>query len=749
MSELKNVYVFDAQTALFGANVTQDKEQIFFYDGQKLIDAPKNCIHVPIDNFIEYFSSSSYAYPEELNFDNMNFSEATINQIIQSLTSALEIVKEARLKEINAIILKELNDENVQEILYALLEYLDVNNFIYSQAPFELVYKLLEATRYLQIKETNAAEKSVNIAHKLYERVPKPQNSFYMIHLNYALSLLNNLDLSKVYFTSLANFKDIEQFDKDFILVKTLYNEENLGQYLEKFGEALFREEFWSQDILTQKRAIYKLYYLTAMHYPRGSTYKEIFHTLYKVFTSALEKGLDELVFYLYTPLVMSYNGVAQTQEELKYFNEVVEKPLEAFIKNSLIPKYKIKKNAKTINANKKIKVVFLQERLINYSIYKVLELLLKSLKNYPQEEYEFILYDLNFQEFGGSNPITVEKLKNLGITYVDLHKECVGNHDEFYSIIQKSLKVRRKIIKDKVDILIGMHSRPEYNFLFTSRTCAKQIYWSHGNFEYDTTNIDLKITHSGALSKTNEYKTFHLPIALDDYNPAIDPVLLKQTRALYPQKSFILGSIGRLIKLDNEEYIKTVATIMKRHPETIYLACGDGDSSNIKLLLKKFGIEDRFYFTGRVDANLYGNIIDLWLTPFPYGGGSALQEYMYKGKPYIIFSSLFQKNADIYASYNIPECLKEPNHHFVLKDIYTKEDIDSLQTKEYLFEENRYFPTYSGLPFVKNIEDYIAMAHLLINNQEIGKKIGEETLYKAKANENKRGAHTFLELLG
>jgi hypothetical protein len=748
LNKLVNVYVFDSQTALYAANNQENKNQIFFYDGQKLIDAPKNCIHVPIDNFIEYFRSSSHPYPEELNFDNMNFSEATISQIIESLTNALEIVKEARLKEINTIILKELNDKNAQEIVHTLLEYVDVNNFIYAEAPFELVYKLLEATRYLQTKEIKTPQKSLKITEKLYERIPKTQSSFCMIHLKYALSLLNGLNTSQEYFASLATFKDIEQLDKDFILIKTLYKDEKLREYLIGFGEALFREEFWNKDILSQKHAVYKLYYLTSIHYGRGSAYKEIFHILYKVFISALEKELDELIFYLYTPLMMSYNGVAQTQEELKYFNEVIEKPLETFIQNTLMPKYNIKKNTKSINTNKKIKVGFVQERFINYSIYNAFKRLIKSLKEYNSNQFEFIIYNLNFKEFGGSNPQTVKDLKKLGIAYVDLHKECVDSNDEFYSIVQKSLKVRRKIIKDKVDILIGMHSRPEYNFLFTSRTCAKQIYWSHGNFEYDIPGIDLKIAHSGALSHSDAYKIFHLPIELDEYNPPIDQTLLEKTRALYPTNSFVLGSIGRLIKLDNEEYIKTVATIMKRHPETIYLACGDGDSSNIKLLLKKFGIEDRFYFTGRIDANLYGNIIDLWLTPFPYGGGSALQEYMYKAKPYVIQSKLFQKNVDIYNSYNIVEALKEQNHPFVLRELYTQEDIENLKTKAYLFEENRFFQTYSGLPFVKDTHDYIGMASLLITNPQIAAKIGKETVYKAKANENKRGAHTFLELL-
>ncbi len=640
MNNNDNVYVFNPSVALEMAKQSDESEQIFFYDGEKLQNEPSNCIHVPIENFANYFLTSPYPYPQEINFDTMGFSADIQNTIIGQLSMALESVKTQRLQNINKLIETPTSQTNALDILQTFLEYIYVENLVNVNIPFVAIYKILETAKFLLKNKIALSQNNIAIIQKIVailEKNPQTKKHFYLFHLKYSLTLLQNkIETTQEYFDALAAFDELQQFENDFILVKTLFEESELEFYLTNLAKSIFTQEFIDKDILKQKHLIYKLYYLTSSHYPRGKAFKTIFQSLKNTFELAIENQLDELAFYLYTPLVFCSSGLAQTQEEFKEFNTQIEEPLEQFIKEVMIPKYKIKENTKQIN-NKKIKVGFVQERLINYSVYNVFKLLIKSLKEYNSDQFEFIVYDLNFKEFGGSNPQTVEDLKQLGITYVDLHKECIGNNnDEFYSIVKKSLLVRRKLIKDKIDILIGMHSRPEYNFLFTTRTAPKQIYWSHGNFEYRLQNIDQYISHFQPDAEYGFYKDFALAVDLEKYNPPIDPELIKNTRDLYPKESFVLGSIGRMIKIDDEEYIKSVAAIMKTNPNTIYLACGDGDTTNIVSLLKKYSIEKRFYFTGRIDAHLYGYIIDLWLTPFKLGGGEAFQEFIHKKKPFV-----------------------------------------------------------------------------------------------------------------
>ncbi|MEJ2373321.1 MAG: hypothetical protein P8Y16_05955, partial [Sulfurimonas sp.] len=100
MNNKDNVYVFNPSVALEMAKQSDESEQIFFYDGEKLQNEPNNCIHVPIENFANYFLTSPYPYPQEINFDTMGFSADIQNTIIGQLSMALESVKTQRLQNI-------------------------------------------------------------------------------------------------------------------------------------------------------------------------------------------------------------------------------------------------------------------------------------------------------------------------------------------------------------------------------------------------------------------------------------------------------------------------------------------------------------------------------------------------------------------------------------------------------------------------------------------------------------------------
>lgn len=83
---------------------------------------------------------------------------------------------------------------------------------------------------------------------------------------------------------------------------------------------------------------------------------------------------------------------------------------------------------------------------------------------------------------------------------------------------------IRDKIIRDEIDILIDFTgSNPLAEFLFVTRSAKKQIYWSHGNTEYDIKSIDLKVSH---FQPTSEYKIISVPMdntLQSPYRPAID----------------------------------------------------------------------------------------------------------------------------------------------------------------------------------------------------------------------------------
>ena len=741
---MANIYFFDPLTALetarkhqsINTNLQTTQELVCFYNGELFNDMPNNCISVPINDFYNYFFTTSHSLPQQINFDNQAFNDTTKQEITQSIINTLTQVKEARIQIIVKVLQAPLEASSSPAYIMVLLDYLQFIDIPPEAIEKEILHKLLNLVRFCINGHIELPEELLTKVNTLFvfiqNRYPQQlETDIKTMHLQYALfSLLTqNLQLN-VYFDNLLQLlNDLPSIINDYDLVTHVFEEPQLTDYLKRMKHALFDESFIKKDILNQKQIIYKFFFLTNLVYGRGEAYQEMYSMLYPYFQEAIKNELDELAFYLYTPLLMSWNGTAQTQEAFKKFNDEVEKPLEQFISNTLITKYKLKPNTRKIDKSKPIKVAFLQERIINYSVHKVFYSLLKALKENSSKEYEFIVYDLNFMEFGGSDTQTVEELKKLGITYIDLHKECVGNAQVFYSLVDKSLKIRQKFIDDKIDILIGMNTRPEYNFLFTSRTAPKQIYWSHGNFKYTLQAIDTTIAHFNTVDNSTHY--FHIPKSLKEYNPSIDESQISTIRNSYPKDSFILGTVGRLIKLDNHEYLQTVVTIMEKNPNTIFLACGSGDSSSIKQKVKKLGMLERFYFPGQIDAHIYNHVLDLYLDPFPSGGGESLQEYRNKGKAYVTL--ITQETKALIQTYDFNSIYNNNDISKIKKGLYNPETLNNIHTNGYIINENKAARFFYLIPLTENIDTYINVAHRLINDKEIKVNITDEYIHIVK----------------
>lgn len=279
--------------------------------------------------------------------------------------------------------------------------------------------------------------------------------------------------------------------------------------------------------------------------------------------------------------------------------------------------------------------------------------------------------------------------------------------------------------------MIVGTNNFPLVNFLFVNRTADKQIYWSHGNFEYNVNNIDNRISHSSNTSNNKyNFKIFNIHFGLEKYNPEVDMKIVKSIREAYPADVTILGAIGRLIKINSDEYLETVAKIMKKNSKTIFLACGTGNQDEIKMKLKKLNILDRFYFPGYIDSHLYGHIIDLYLSPFPYGGGEAMNEFAHKGKPFV---HLHQEK---YSLSNLNE------RDFTL---YTEKQKEQSFKDHPIIKENSYSSSFVNIQHTINKDDYLNVALRFIDDQILVDKVVSEFKYKDTVN---RGLLSFLDIL-
>ncbi|MPB72187.1 glycosyltransferase family 1 protein [Campylobacter fetus] len=354
----------------------------------------------------------------------------------------------------------------------------------------------------------------------------------------------------------------------------------------------------------------------------------KIYDLMLKIFNYFVQNDKYEKAMHITLSMIHFYSNTNQGGGNIQ--NDIIV-PLEAmyqrFLNHVNIPTYHTKRHTKK-------RIGFLKDRIVANSPYKVEYSLIKALMQNEdfRKKYQIYIYSFSTTEKALDDDYTVQELLNLGVKVEAPSFEQFRTQGFYYSYLEKSLLIRDKIIRDEIDILIDFTgSNPLAEFLFVTRSAKKQIYWSHGNTEYNIKSIDLKVSH---FQPTSEYKIISVPMDNKFYNPPIDQQLIINERSKYPKDAFILGVISRLVKIDDDRYLRSISEILKQNPKAIYLACGDGGNINrIKAKLDEFGVLDRFYFTGMINPHIYGYIIDLWLNTFPpHVQGESANEYMSKG---------------------------------------------------------------------------------------------------------------------
>lgn len=506
------------------------------------------------------------------------------------------------------------------------------------------------------------------------------------------------------------NYSQIHRFYSENIY-DFIYSH-NIEKYIQQF-KAVFDKNFYRMDVLKQKFIINLFFYVP--FFKHNNNIHLFFETLYDIFTNAKIKNNFELMAYLFQPLLFSYfyhidrtnNIVAQ-----KEFNEKVVKIIERTIINNFKTKFKRSKK----NKKEKIKIGFLIERAIWHSINQINYSFLKELKKIlddGDDNIEITILNLKFFDFGNDFLDIENKFRNIGFKYIDLHRLTNTPDTVFYSIIEKSIKMRGAIRKLNLDVLIASPiSHFSHIFLFTSRVAKKQIYWSHGNCALDFKGIDIRMSHFEQSCNDFEWQIIEVGIDKDllvgskeEQNKGffVKAELLKE----YGENTIFLGTIGRLIKLESKEYLKIVSKIMKENSNTIYLACGAGNQNTVKQLMEKAGINlGRVFFTGEINAHIFGWVIDVWLDTFPIVQGKSRNEFEAKGGAIV-----------------------------GMKKYYPKSYIKSLKnlTNKKLLADNE--------------EEYIELANKLIKDKNFRKEVGE--IFKSRINlVNRFDINNFMKII-
>ncbi len=587
-----------------------------------------------------------------------------------------------------------------------------------------------------------------------------PVDIAFVTSLNYLLKKEKNFE--EAIFIHLFFKCKKENFKDSFYFFEIFAN--SIQKLFEKIIAYIFNLRFLDLNENIQLEAIYKMWYSSFSLFHDNEASKYAYKMLLKLFHQALHYKKTEVAFWLYyNPLHYFKTGttsnIDKSNEEFK--NEV-EKPLERYILQELVPKYNLVPNEKPINKNGKIKVAFVMQRIIKHSTIDVFYSLVKALMNNKNNQYEFIIYDLSFAEANGSDINVIDKFIELGIEYIDLHNEIFGNYNHTYSIVEKCIKTREKLIKDEIDILIGLHTRVEYIFLYATRTVPIQIYWYHSsNSQYDIKGIDYRIKHGfiGAKEESiNNIKFLQFPdyISKEQLSAKIDKQLIISLRNSYPKNTIILGTIGRLVKLENDEYLNLIIKVMKENKNTIYLACGAGDKNLIIEKIKDKEVLKRWFFPGYVNSLLYSNIIDIWPNTFPNNQGLSTLEAVAKGALNIQmitnhFSNedsklspveiIFQENNYIFENTLKEKALKEIIYKYLKTNFFLEEESNN---EDYIIPTILYSPTNSLNSYSSKLEYAIKNFDILKNSIKEFSKV----MAKSRWMNEKASANGFYEIL-
>ncbi|MGZ0076728.1 hypothetical protein [Methylomonas sp. YC3] len=648
MKKYSVVYYLDGAAALSDSKLHDSGLIMNYYDGPVIYDAPNNCINVKADCFVDYFLSNIDLLPIRVDFTNKDLSEVVKNQISGSIMNVIQHLEAEFLKVIHET---ELSAETVNFILRLTLTVLmrklsdnQANGYSEIEKLINLMHGFLQNNMFL----LDAKSKQVAANCLRCFEGEELRNDTKSLQIWYALSVIVNpliiAELQDKYFNILADSDDLMDIYNNYGLICLVFPSQYLGVYISLYSKNLFRENFFVLSIEAQKKLICKLVYFTILFYERSVVFLDIYKAIYPIYLKAISSGLTELVLWLYPPLLYCHNGVLLSQDDFRRFNDEVDKPLEAYLRNEVIPTLNILPNPRRLGEDGAIrKVVFLLDRLVDYSIFNVLYSLLINLKKGDASSYYyFLIYDLNSSELGGSDSSLVKKITGLGFEYIDLHGEYVGSNEHFYSIFKKVTLVRERLVQDNVDILIAVNGRPEINFLFASRVAPIQIFWSHGNYVFDVQGIDKRILHYS----TDDYKLYGYEFSefniLTDYS-VTDKHDCQQKANFIRQRwsgnTIVLGAIGRLAKMEDREYLNVIARLLLSGKDLVFLVCGNGDNSRILAVIESFGVSDKVFFEGYIDPKVYAFVIDIYLDPFPSGGGESLEEFRSRSENNFIVS--------------------------------------------------------------------------------------------------------------
>lgn len=279
------------------------------------------------------------------------------------------------------------------------------------------------------------------------------------------------------------------------------------------------------------------------------------------------------------------------------------------------------------LKANSIPVIAFVVELYINGSSGDIL--LLDFLKGWANSEKKSVspaIYAVN-----GIDQKWADTFSSIGIR-VDLCEKIQSNID----YVQRMLSLREAMSRDHVSALVyvGVSSNPAI-LDGAFRLAPVQIYFSMGFRHKNLPSWDGFIG-GGSPVKSVEWHGNHYwrttPIPSPDPYPLAgsneENILVNEVAELknrYLNYGTILGTLARAEKIDNPEFIRTLARILHANLGAVYLWFGTSELNSVRKLMEQHQISDRCIFMGWVNnVAQYAKVLDVHLDSFPFCTGLA-----------------------------------------------------------------------------------------------------------------------------
>jgi tetratricopeptide (TPR) repeat protein len=229
-------------------------------------------------------------------------------------------------------------------------------------------------------------------------------------------------------------------------------------------------------------------------------------------------------------------------------------------------------------------------------------------------------------------------QLRALGLPVRYLEEERQEAGWDWFARLKR---LQAMLENDGVGTLIWVSLALMMPFAFAMRIAPVQVWWALKYHGLEFTEIDGYLTCGGA-GGTRRLEGREWRIAPLGAARLFDPLLAPQAAAVrkhYPVHDLLLGCFGREEKLANEEFLESVARVLRACPGAGFLWTGRSRSPVVQEHLERLGVADRCHFIGWVNTQLYAQVIDVFLDSFPFPCGYTLYEAMAAGKPAVLLA--------------------------------------------------------------------------------------------------------------